>query len=538
MKVSELILRYLAENGVKHVFGIPSGTIAHIADSFNDVKDIQYIVTRNEATASYAACKYAIVSQKLGVCAMSGSVGVANAMNGIAEAAQAHAPVLILSGYIHQKQTGLGVMQDLESIKLLKGVIKHTVRVFNEKYIIKELKRAMEIAMTHPRGPVNVEIPINIQNNEFTGVYFPYEEPRSLTPDYKNLEKAVELINNTEKGLIMVGGSCRGLGENIKALAEKINWRLVTTHTAKGEIEEDFRLHMGNYGFPGSDFAINYVDNGDYDCILVLGSSLGEMATLNFNQNLGKRKIIHAHVDKNVFNRAYTAEIAIEDNLEFIVNYLQEHVNPKDLDNDVKEPLNKPYEAVHTGMSLQLLFENIHKYLPKNTFYMNDIGETMAFVHKFLKIPKEGGYECNITYGCMGSSVGSLGVSTIDPNRQIAVFLGDGSFLMSVLSELFTAKKYKMKIIFFVVNNSNLGYVNRGLRAIFGRTLSEFHDEYIDIAKVTEAIGIPSMKIRKYTDMEKLKDFYQDIQGPQVVEVLTDCTEPMALNRIKTLTIN
>lgn len=531
MKVSEVVLRYLAENGVKHIYGIPSGTVGQLADAFNEVKEIKYIVTKNEAAASFSACKYAKVSQKLGVCLMSGSVGIANAMNGIAEAAQSNAPILILCGYINQKQMGMGLIQDLESVKLLKGVIKHTVRIYNEKYMLRELKKAMEIAMTHPRGPVNVEIPINIQKDEFTGVYIPYEEPRKLMPDYNNLEKAVNLINNVQKGLIFIGSSCRGLGENIKALAEKLNWRMVTTHGAKGVVEEDFRLHMGHYGFPGTDLAIDYINNGDYDCVLVLGSALGEAATYGFNANLGKHKLIHVHLDKNVFYRAYNADIALQEDIGLVLNYLIEHVNPKFFDNDVKDPLNKPYVKNHTGMSLRLLYENVHKYLPQDTFYVNDLGETLAYVHKYLVIPKGGDYECNLNYGCMGSSVGALGISRIDPNRQIAVFVGDGSFYMNILSELLTAMKYNMKIIFFVINNSSLSYVNRGQTLAFGRSLKEFSDPYVDIARIVQAMGIPAMKIKEFEDMKNLRDFYQNINGPQVVEVITDSSEPIPLNR-------
>ncbi|HEY5524044.1 MAG TPA: thiamine pyrophosphate-binding protein, partial [Clostridium sp.] len=86
MKVSAELLKYLLKNGIETIYGVPSGTISPIVDSFNDFNEIKYIITKNEAAASYSACKFAKVTQKLGVCLMSGSVGIGNAINGIAEA--------------------------------------------------------------------------------------------------------------------------------------------------------------------------------------------------------------------------------------------------------------------------------------------------------------------------------------------------------------------------------------------------------------------------------------------------------------------
>ncbi|MBC2581323.1 thiamine pyrophosphate-binding protein [Clostridium sp. DJ247] len=535
MRVSEKILRYLSKNNRKTMYGIPSGTISPIVDSLNDFKEIEYIITKNEAAASYSACKYAKVTQELGVCLMSGSVGVANAMNGIAEAAETKAPVLIIGGYVAIWQQGLGAIQELDSEKLLRGIVKYTRKVTDEKNILKELKKAMEIAMEYPRGPVHVGIPLDVQKLEYTGKEFDIIQPRKIQSNFEALDKAVEVINKCRNGLVIIGGGCRNLGDKIKKLEEKLNWRLVTTTSAKGVIEEDYRLHMGNFGFPGTDLANNYIKRNDIECILALGTKLGESATQNFSKDLMKDKLIHIDIDNRVFNRSYNSDVSAVADLNVAIDYIADKIFYKDLDNNIEEPLNKPYIKDHTGLSLRLLYEKITDILPENTFYVNDMGNSMNYCFKYLKVPTKGDFECNMNYACMGSSIGAIGISRIDTNRPIAVFIGDGSFYMNGMAELLTAKKYSMKIIYFVINNSSLSFVDKGHLALFGRTINEFSDEKIDISALAACMNIKSMRIEENEKIEILKDFVANISGPMVVDIVTDSTEPIPTNRFKDL---
>lgn len=535
MKTSEKILRYLHKNGINTVFGLPSGTISPIVDSFNDLSEIEYIITKNEAAASYSACKYARVTQKLGVCLISGSVGVGNAINGIAEATESKAPILIISGYVDKWKQGLGAIQELESNKLLGNVVKYSKKITDEKDIIKSIKEAIEIAYEHPRGAVHIGLPIDIQREEYTGLEYGIAQIKKVFTDYTNLNQAVDLINKAKSGLLIVGGGCRGLGEQVKQLSEKLNWRLVTTISAKGQIEEDFKLHMGYYGFSGTDLADKYIKDSDLECVIALGTRLGECSTQNFNKNLIKNKLIHIDIDETVFNKAYKSDLNVVADLNEALDYLTDNIENKNVNNDIIHPLNKPYKDDHTGLSLRILSEKITSIMPKNTFYVNDIGSYMIFNFNYMKVPKEGEFECNVNYGCMGSSIGAMGISRIDTNRPVAVFIGDGSFYMNGLSELLTAKKYNMKIVYFIINNSELRFVNEGHKKIFGRSFKEFSDDYIDIASIAKCMGLKSIAIKENEDIYNLKDFLGEINEPIVVEVVTNSSEPIPTNRFKAL---
>lgn len=541
MKISEKVLRYLKENHVDTIFGVPSGTVSPIVDSLNEVDGIDYILTKNEAGASYSACKYAKVGQKLGVVLLAGGVGVANAINGIAEATQAKAPLLVISGNVQRRQMDKGTIQDLDSLKLLredrKGIVKYSKKVMDENDVLLELKKAIEIALEHPRGAVHVSIPVDVQRLEYNGLNVKKAKIKEIKSDFNKLDEAIKIINDCKNGILILGGGCNGFSKEIMDLGKKLNWRMVTTPSGKGVISSDYRLNLGNYGFASTDLANKYMESDNIECVVALGTRLGESATKNYYEGIVKdRKVIHIDIDKEELGKVYKEDVGVVADLKVALPYLTSKIHKKDIDNDIESSVNKPYINNHTGVSQRLVNEKITKLLPSDTFYLSDIGEFMNFSYKYLSISDESGFENNLNYGCMGNSIGALGVSKLfDKKRTIAVFMGDGSFWMNGLQETLTAKKYNMPIIYLVVNNAKLGYVDRGHVALFGRKIDAFESERIDITAVANAMGLKTLKVEKIEDLYELNSMTRNLSEPIVVEIINDTTEPIPLDRFKSL---
>lgn len=539
MKVSEEILRYLHKNKIKTIYGYPSGTAGFIWDSFNDFNDdMEIIVPNNEAAATYAACKAAKVSNEIQVCLISGAVGIPNGMNGIAEAYESKAPLVVISGYVDENIQGKVAMQDIEGHRYLGQITKYNTVINDNKSIIKELKKAMEIALEYPRGPVHIGIPVNYQKQEYKGDEIDIAELKPVENDFDMLAKAAEALNKCCNGVIMVGGGCRNLGNKVKNLAEKLNWRILTTVSGKGVIEEDYKYNMGNYGFAGTDLANRYMQRDDIDCLLALGTQLGQNSTAYYNKDLSRNKsIIHIDVDENTFNRAYDEAIKVKADLNCALDYLIKKIDQKKLDNTIKENLNNAYDTNHTGLSIRRTFEELPKYLPKETFYVCDVGSTPVYANKYLRIPKEGDYECNVNHACMGSSIGFIGINRLNTERPIALLTGDSAFYMNIMSEMITAKKYNMKIVFIINNNNKMNYVDTGHKKVFGRTLDLFSYNDINNCEIAKAMGIKSIRIKSNDEIKKLEDFLKNINGPMLVELITNCSEeiPSTTNRFKAM---
>lgn len=539
MKIAEAILHYLKASNVEYAFGIPAGIVGPLYDSLIDV-DIKPIITKNEAGAAYMAARYASISGKLAVCVGAGAVGVSNMMNGIADASRAKAPMLILAGYINRWQMGKGAIQELDGEQMVKGVTKYAATVLDEKNVLAELDRAVRIALTPPCGPVYLSIPIDVQREEAT---LPLPAPASLAelqavrPEPAALEQAAELIDRSSRGLIMVGRGGRGLTEEIKRLSEHLKWPIITTPAGKGVVPTDFPLNLGNYGFSSTNAASDYVNSDEPACVLILGTSLGEASTCNFNDVLvAGRKVIHVDRDPSVLGRVFKPDVAIHGDLREVLPYLAANTRRSAASFRKPEPVNDPYERNHTGLSLRLFLEGLRSALPANTRYVCDIGEFTNFVLKYLDIPEGGDFEINLDYGAMGSAIaGGAGLHAADPTRPVAVIAGDGCFFMNGM-DILTAKEYKMPVIYIIVNNAMLSYVDRGQKFLYKRTIPDYKQERISIADMMAVAGIRTMTVERLEDLSDIPAFTRELDGPVLIEVVTDGSEPAPiLDRLKAL---
>ncbi|MCM3748589.1 thiamine pyrophosphate-binding protein [Paenibacillus pasadenensis] len=541
MIAAEAMLRYLKAQGVEHLFGIPAGIIGPIYDSLIDV-GIKPIITKNEAGSAYMAARYSSTTGKLSVCAGAGAVGVSNMMNGIADAKRAKAPMLVIAGAINRWQMGKGAIQELDGEQMVKVVTKYSATVLREEDLLPELDRAVRAALTPPCGPVYLSVPIDLQRAVLPQLELP--KPPALdehtpvgVPLPSELELASSLIRGAGKGLIMVGRGGRGFGPLIEELSSRLGWPIITTPAGKGVISADYALNLGNYGFSSTDAAFRYVNGSEPDCLLVLGTSLGEASTCNFNDVLVRgRKVIHIDQDAAELGKVFPTDAPVWGDLAIALPYLLEHCGPARAPQTAERPFNDAYERNHTGLSLRLFLEGLTDVMPSNSRYVCDIGEFTNFALKYLSVPNGGDFEINLDYGAMGSAIaGAAALAVAEPDKPVVALAGDGCFFMNGM-DILTAKEYRLPVVYIIINNAMLSYVERGQQFLFKRSLPDYKQERISIAAMMEAAGVRGMTVEKLEDLSRIKDFTSDLQGPCIIEVVTDGSEPAPiLDRLKAL---
>lgn len=525
MRIADAIVKLLENNDIKYTFGVPASTFGGILDSLNE-SEIEYIITKNEAGATYSASKYADLSNKLGVCLLAGGVGVNNAMNGMADAQRNKTPMLIISGDVRKSYIGKGALQEFDNAKIVEGVTKYSVNIEKEEDILKEIQKAINISLTPPCGVTLVSIPYDLQMPKFDGYIELDKTIKKPENDEKALDYAIEEINKAKKGLILIGRGTRGLTKEIKELSEKLTFPIISTPNAKGIINSDYEYYIGNYGFCSADSAIDYVENEDFDCLLVLGSSLGQSATRDFKDVLVKgRKVIRVDWDTKEFNRVFNEDISVCYDLKEAIPMITNKALKKD-NKFVKPEMNKPYVKNHTGVSLRRLYEMLPDIFPKDTCVVSDIGDFFNYMFKYMPIREDMDFQCGVNYACMGTGVaGAIGSYLSNPDKPYAVFVGDGGFYMNGM-DILTAKEYNIPIMYFVINNSMLGLVKNGMKAIFGRKFeAKVEFEKNNISEIAKAMGIESVQITDLGQVQSLEELMKDRTAPLVVEVVTDGTE-------------
>ena len=542
MKLSSHMLKYLELNGVEYAFGITAGTCGSLWDSINDTS-IKPIITKNEAGAVYSATNYADISNKLGLAMLAGGVGINNAINGIADASRRKLPIIIISGYVNRWQIGRGAIQELDTTDIVKPITKYSNKVLREEDVMSELKRAMEIALTPPYGPVHLAIPMDLQLVDMD-ICMPNVIDRNMlnkNPSFLNnkdtIDNIVDTINNIDKGIIFIGRGCKNISKELRELSEKTGWKIITTAEGKGIISTDFKNNLGAYGFSGTDLATKYVEESGAGCILILGTSLGESATRNYNEILiQNRKVIHIDWDCNELNKVFKANIELEANLDVCIPEILQLCSKKDNKENIKGEFNEPYKCEHSGLSTRLVLENIENIMSDKYHVQSDIGEYMNFVFKYLPIHENTGFGISLNYGAMGTAIGgSIGLALANKGIKTVIVAGDGSFFMNG-TEILTAKEYNLDIVYLIINNAMLGYVEHGQNYIYKRKTDHLTQQRVSIRDIVLAMGIQAVSVKTIDELLNTKDLINKTRGPLVIELITDGSEsPAVADRFKAL---
>ncbi|MED4887064.1 thiamine pyrophosphate-binding protein [Lysinibacillus sp. FSL R7-0073] len=541
MKAARAVLEYLKNSGVQYIFGIPAGSVNAFFDEFNDMSELTPIVTKHEGAASYMAAAYAKYANHLSVCIGCSGPGGTNLVTGAANAMREHLPVLFLTGAVPVNTIGLNASQELDAEPIFRPVTKYSVTVKESKDLLKEIVKASEIALSGVPGPVHIAIPIDVQHETVPNLEIPAPpKGTAIIPELDTIKSVAEELLARRSGYILVGQGVRNSVDQLLELAEILNWPIITTPQAKGYIPEDHPLLVGVFGFAGHEAASQLIADGDGQVLFIVGSSLGETATNNYNLNLTKNRFsIQMDFDQSVFNRKYDIDLPVLGDIHISLLLLIEELRAKGLARTSFEVTeNKEiYEADTGEYNTKNVLLTIQKYLPTSTRYAIDIGEFMSYVIHHMKVVDYDTFNINVHFGAMGSGIGSaIGSKLAEPERPVACITGDGCFFMHGM-EILTAKEYHLPILFIVMNNARLGMVYHGHALQFKRTHPSFEQHPINISAMASAMDIPSFQVTELQDLNQdMLHNLMNLNGPAVLEVvLTDNNTPPMGDRVKFL---
>ncbi|MCK1990077.1 MULTISPECIES: thiamine pyrophosphate-binding protein [Lysinibacillus] len=541
MKAARTVLEYLKNSGVQYIFGIPAGSVNAFFDELNDMSELTPIVTKHEGAASYMAAAYAKYTNHLSVCIGCSGPGGTNLVTGAANAMREHLPVLFLTGAVPVNTIGLNASQELDAEPIFRPVTKYSVTVKESKDLLTEIVKASEIALSGVPGPVHIAIPIDVQHETVPNVEIPAPpKGTAIVPELDTIKRVAEELLARRSGYILVGQGVRNSVEQLLELAEILNWPIITTPQAKGYIPEDHPLLVGVFGFAGHEAASQLIADGDGQVLFIVGSSLGETATNNYNLNLTKNRFsIQLDFDQSVFNRKYEIDLPVLGDIHSSLLLLIEELRAKGLARTSFEVTeNKDIYEEDTGeYNTKNVLLTIQKYLPASTRYAIDIGEFMSYVIHHMKVVDYDTFNINVHFGAMGSGIGSaIGSKLAEPERPVACITGDGCFFMHGM-EILTAKEYNLPILFIVMNNARLGMVYHGHALQFKRTHPSFEQHPINISAMASAMDIPSFQVTELQDLNQdMLHNLMNLKGPAVLEVvLTDNNTPPMGDRVKFL---
>jgi acetolactate synthase-1/2/3 large subunit len=300
----------------------------------------------------------------------------------------------------------------------------------------------------------------------------------------------------------------------------------MTTPKGKGVFPEDHPLALGVFGYGGHPSAAQYLQAG-YDTLVAVGTSLNEVATNGWRQDLRPRHtLIQIDVDHSVFGRAYDVTLAVRSDASTALDALVDAFPPDatrgarsdqhgirrfELDDEANAPGLGPHHAIAA----------VQAHLPPDTIFTCDIGEHLLFAVHYLRLALPDTFVCMMGFGSMTSGLGAaVGVQLAHPGRRVVSICGDGGFVMG-LNDVTLAARERLPIVFLVLNDERYGMVELGQKAIFGRTMDFFSTSAVDLERVARGLGARYERVADVSALRELEAPAHD-RRPLVLDVRID----------------
>jgi acetolactate synthase-1/2/3 large subunit len=542
---AEIVVRCLAEEGVKHVFGYPGGAVLYIYDAIFKQDKFQHILVRHEQAAVHAADAYSRSSNTVGVALVTSGPGVTNAVTGLSTAYMDSIPMVVITGQVPSHAIGQDAFQECDTVGITRPVVKHNFLVKDVKELASTIKKAFYIARTGRPGPVLVDIPKDISMHKCVYEYPREIEMRSYRPVDKGhagqIRKAVQLLLQAERPMIYAGGGVilANAAPELNRLVDKLGFPVTNTLMGLGAYQATSDRFVGMPGMHGTYEANMAMQH--CDVLIAIGARFDDRVIGNPKHFASApRKIIHVDIDPSSISKRVKVDIPIVGNVkDVLVEFLAQ------LDASEAKPNAAPLQAwwkqigewrgreclkYATSTDIikpQAVIEKLWQVTGGDAFVTSDVGQHQMWAAQYYPFNKPRRWINSGGLGTMGVGLPyAMGVQMANPGATVACVTGEGSIQMNI-QELATCKQYHLTPKIILLNNRFLGMVRQWQELDYGSRYSEsYMDSLPDFEKLAEAYGHVGMRIEKPGDVEgALRDAFGMKDRLVFMNFITDQSE-------------
>jgi len=529
---ADAVVKCLELEGVNTLFGYPGVAICPFFNSILDT-NIEAILVRTEQNAAHAASGYARVTGKVGVCVATSGPGATNLLTGIATAYADSIPLICITGQVNSSLLGSDVFQEADITGAAESFVKYSYLVKDVNDIPRIMKEAFHIASTGRKGPVLIDLPIDIQNTEIKTFEYPEEvNLRTYKPTIKGhavqIKKVIKELSKASKPIICAGGGVHlsNSSDELYDFAHKNNIPVVSTLMGIGVMPTEDPLYYGMVGNNGKAYANRAMNESDL--LIMIGARVADRAVAQPDLITGNKILIHIDIDPAEIGKNVGPTIPLVGDIENIIRDLIS----EDLDADYSDwvaTLNeykssyKPRKSPREGFVDPAKFiAELSNQMEDDAIYVADVGQNQMWSCNY-HIVKHGRFLTSGGMGTMGYSIpAAMGAKKALPDRQVVAVCGDGSFQMSMM-ELATMQQHKIPFKIIVFHNGYLGLVREYQYNTYKANYSVVDlTGSPDLEKLSSAYDIPFIRLENCDNMSDKISTFLKAEGPMMMECMLD----------------
>lgn len=540
MKGGEAIIKSLTDQGVDVVFGYPGGVLLPLYDVLYD-SDLKHILVRHEQCAAHAADGFARASGKVGVCIGTSGPGATNLITGIATAYMDSSPIVAIAGQVATGLIGNDAFQEVDTIGITMPITKHNFQAMKAEEIPGMIKSAFYIASTGRNGPVVLDLPKDVQEEEFEYKLAKDLELQGYKPTKKGhplqVKKAAEMILNSKKPVILAGGGIilSGSSEELLKFSNLVEAPVTTTLMGKGSFPEDNPLSLGMLGMHGRKVSNLIVD--DCDCLIAIGCRFSDRTTGLISEFAKDAKIIHIDVDPAEIGKNVDVDVPIVGDAKIILKNLIKVVEKSKDENQhqsawLKHVLNFKKTCMprlsfeDIPLKPQQVIKELSEAITDDTIVTTDVGQNQMWMAHYFTSRNPRKFISSGGLGTMGFGFpAAMGAKIAMPDSDVVAVCGDGGFLM-VCQDLATIKEYDIPVVICVLDNRRLGMVSQWQKLFYNKRMSHTHlGESPDFVKLSESFGVTAERVDKPGQMRETVTRAIRSGEPYLIDVIIDPEE-------------
>ncbi len=495
---ADAMVKCLEAENVEYVFGYPGVAICPFYNSILE-SDIQTILIRTEQNAAHAASGLTRVSGKPGVCAVTSGPGATNVITGIATAFADSIPLICITGQVDSSLLGSDVFQEADITGAVESFVKYSYLVKDANEIPRIFKEAFYIANSGRKGPVLIDVPIDVQNAPLRDFAYPEAvNLRTYKPTVKGhavqIKKVVGELAKAKRPIICAGGGVllSDAEKELRTFAEEYKIPVVSTMMGIGVMPTRHPMYYGMVGNNGKPYANRAMNESDL--LVMVGARVADRAVSQPDLITENKILVHIDVDPAEIGKNVGAAIPLVGDAKHIFadlakeKFTCEHTEWIETLNEYRATMERKRDPNPEYVDPAEFIRMLSEQMADDAVYVADVGQNQIWSCA-CHVVKNGRFLTTGGMGTMGYSIpAAMGAKLAVPDRQVVAVCGDGSFQMSMM-ELATMRQFNVPVKIIVLKNNYLGMVRQYQ-----------HFTYADNYSVVDLSGSP--------DLEKLAMAY------------------------------